>query len=41
MKKFYMNLELEVDKIILRYKDEIILIINKEEICPDTNTSHN
>ena len=39
MEKFYLNINLEVDRIILKYKNKVILIINKKEICPDKNTS--
>ncbi len=39
MKTFYISIELEIEKIIFKYKNIIILLINKKEICPDTNTS--
>lgn len=41
MKKIYINIEIEIEKIIFKYKDEIIIVINKKEICSSTNTSHN
>lgn len=40
MKKFYINIELDIEKIIFKYKNQIILIINKKEICPAKNKSH-
>lgn len=39
MKKIYVNIELDIENFIFKYKNMIILIINKKEICPDTNTS--
>ncbi len=39
MEKFYMNIKTDVERILFKYKNKIILIINKKEICPDTNTS--
>lgn len=41
MKKFYIEIDLEVEKIIFKYKDKIIIVINKKEICSSTNTSRN
>lgn len=42
MEKFYINLELDIEdieKIIFKYKNKIIIIINKKETCPAKNTS--
>lgn len=39
MKTFYINIELDIKEIIFEYKNITIIIINKKEICPDTNTS--
>lgn len=41
MKTIYINIELDIEKIIFKYMNEVFLIINKNEICPDMNTSHN
>lgn len=41
MKKFYMNIDVKVQKIVFKCKNEVICIINKKEICPVKNTSHN
>lgn len=34
MKKFYLNIELDVEKIIFQYKNMVILIINKKRDMP-------
>lgn len=39
MKTFYINIELDIEDFIFKYKNMIIIIINKKEICPDMNTS--
>lgn len=39
MKKFYINIELDIEKIIFKYKNQIILIINKKRDMPARNTS--
>lgn len=39
MKNFYLGIELDIEKVIFKYKNKIIVIINKKEICPDKNTS--
>lgn len=38
--KLYVNTEIDIDKIIIKYKNKVILII-KRETCPDKATSHN
>lgn len=34
MEKFYINLELDIEKIIFKYKNKIIIIINKKRDMP-------
>lgn len=41
MKIIYINLDLDIEKIIFKYKGQIICMINKrKEICPAKNISH-
>ncbi|MDO5003787.1 MAG: hypothetical protein Q4E39_06150 [bacterium] len=41
MKKFYLNIESEIEKLVFIYKKQIIIIVNtKNEKCPGKNKSH-
>ena len=41
MKKVYVKLNLNIDKLIFKYKNKLIIVKNiKKEICPGKNTSH-
>lgn len=47
MKKFYLNIESDIDKLIFTYKNKVIVIVNiivninvKKEKCPAKNKSH-
>lgn len=41
MIKIYINIDLNLEKIIFKYKNKIVLIINVKETCPSKNISHN
>lgn len=43
MKKLYLNIESDIDKLIFTYKNKVIVIVNinvKKEKCPAKNKSH-
>ena len=41
MKKFYLNIESNIEKLIFIYKKQIVIIVNtKNEKCPAKNKSH-